>query len=401
MRLKGKLYEDITLEKAVKLGYVIGRSAGPRNLVVSGRDAFRVSRMLKRAITAGVMSAGADVMDFHESLNGEIAFAIKRFGAKMGFMVSIDPSTGGVLLKIFSSPGYELAGESLKRIIREAEEEKREARSEIGWVYYAEYVHRLYTSAISSFVKGDIITSRKISSVVAPDYEPLESILTELARGLGVSQIIIGDINPPTHPFSTLMKKIWSVRRALQSDIGVLFSHDGSALTLCLEGLGFLLPEELLLYVIQKYGPGSRVLVLNPVFKKTIEYLEKEGYKITIVDDEEKFHFVNRRERPVISMTWRGEYITPLFSLGFDAIILYAQVLEALSDIGLKPLDTVKSIREELHRETLSLNNGLEICREADETTLWGCRILRDNKLITLIYNPEADGFIKLEGDKF
>jgi len=128
MRLKGKLYEDITLEKAVKLGYVIGRSAGPRNLVVSGRDAFRVSRMLKRAITAGVMSAGADVMDFHESLNGEIAFAIKRFGAKMGFMVSIDPSTGGVLLKIFSSPGYELAGESLKRIIREAEEEKREAR---------------------------------------------------------------------------------------------------------------------------------------------------------------------------------------------------------------------------------------------------------------------------------
>jgi len=76
-------------------------------------------------------------------------------------------------------------------------------------------VHRLYTSAISSFVKGDIITSRKISSVVAPDYEPLESILTELARGLGVSQIIIGDINPPIHPFSTLMKKIWSVRRAL------------------------------------------------------------------------------------------------------------------------------------------------------------------------------------------
>jgi phosphomannomutase len=395
MRLKGKAYRDITIEKAARIGYAIGKIVGEKNLVISGRDAFRVSRMLKRAISAGVMSAGADVMDFHESTTGEIAFAIKRFGAKMGFMVSLDPALSGVYIRVFSSPGYELVGSELNQLLDYISGEIIEPR-EVGWVYYAEYMHRLYSAAISSFVRGDLISSKKPSVVTAPDYEPLETIFLEIARGLSFNQVIIGGVDLPSYPMINLMKRVWRVRKALESDIGVLVSPEGSSITVAIEHAGFLLPEEVLQLVLEKYTPGVKVNVLNPVSKTIIEHLEKNGYRVKVFNDEEKFLLDTRRERPTISMNSRGEFITPIFSLGYDAITAFVQVLEAFSEKGSKLLQDVSATRDQMVYEFIDVATALRICSEKAEPTPWGCRFTIGSTLYSLIYNPEVDGFIKI-----
>lgn len=392
MRIYGKPLVDFTLEQAVKLGVAIGRAAGSGNLVISGRDYARVSRMLKRAVTAGVMSTGADVMDFHESLIGEISFAIKRFGARMGFMVSLDPVSRGILLRIFSSPGYELVGRKLDTTLS-TEASLRAETNQIGWIYYAEYMHRLYVAALSSFIKSDLVSSRRPSVIVGPSVEPLGTILSEISNSVGVDQTIIGGADIPEHPNIELMDKIGKVSDALSTSIGVAFSHDGSQLSLYTPETGYTIPEELVLTVLSKY-PTSKIITYAPILKSLVRHLDQLGYDIIVLDSEEEFHELVRKERPPLAFTWRGEFITPVFSLGFDSLTLYVQVLEMISDRGDRLINDIKAIRSRMNHEYVELNAGLELCREySGNTTLWGCRILKNNKVYTLIYQHKTRGF--------
>jgi hypothetical protein len=192
------------------------------------------------------------------------------------------------------------------------------------------------------------------------------------------------------------MKRVWRVRKALESDIGVLVSPEGSSITVAIEHAGFLLPEEVLQLVLEKYTPGVKVNVLNPVSKTIIEHLEKNGYRVKVFNDEEKFLLDTRRERPTISMNSRGEFITPIFSLGYDAITAFIQVLEAFSEKGSKLLQDVSATRDQMVYEFIDAATALRICSEKAEPTPWGCRFTIGSTLYSLIYNPEVDGFIKI-----
>jgi phosphomannomutase/phosphoglucomutase len=394
MRIHGRAFKDITLEKAIRIGAGIGQIAGSRNLVVSGRDAFRVSRMLKRAITAGVMSTGAEVMDFHASLTGELSYAIKRFGARMGFMVSYDPSENGVLIRVYSSPGYELLGEDLKVVLESVDKELREP-SEVGWIYYAEYMHRLYAAAVSSFIKGDVISSQKQSIVIGPDLEPYDVILTELSHTLNLDQTIIGGPQVLKYPMYDTMNKIGKVVDALGADLGILLSHDGAAITTYTKTLGYLIPEELLLIVSERYSKGSRVTLLNPVPSKFAKYIENKGFDVMIIDDEQKLQYINRRERPALSSTWRGEYTTPVFSLGYDSVVFYAQTLESIAENGSRVFGEITLLRRDLDANIIENEKGLKLCLEKPSgITMWGCRYVEGDQVVTLMYQPRIDGFM-------
>ncbi|MEM4718213.1 MAG: phosphoglucomutase [Desulfurococcaceae archaeon] len=395
MRIHGKPLIDIKLEDAIRIGMAIGRSAGARNLVISGRDHTRVSRMLKRAITAGLMSTGADVMDFHESTVGEISYAIKRFGARVGFMVSVDPSSGGVVVRVYSAPGYELIGGALKSLL-DLKVDKFAEPQDVGWIYYAEYMHRLYSSSISSFIRSDILSTKKLNAIAGPDVEPLGTILYELSNSIGLNQTIIGGVNVLKHPSIDLMNRVGKVVDALSADLGVIFSHDGSQLSIYNSRLGYLSPEEQILLISAKYS-SPRIIALGPLLRSYMNNLEKYGYDILIVDNEEKLQELTKRERPTLSSTWRGEFITPLFSLGYDAVIQYAQILELTADFGSRILDEINSLREGLSIENIDFELGMRVCYEKPErVAIWGCRVLDENKVTLLIYNPRTDGFIKI-----
>lgn len=396
MRIVGKPFKDLTLEKAVKLGVAIGSMAGGRGLVVSGRDHSRISRMLKRAITAGVMSTGADVMDFHESLTGEISFAMKRFGARMGFMVTTDPVHGGVSIRLYRSPGYEILGRELEEVLSRLEGGVLQPQ-EVGWIYYAEYMHELYVAAVSSFVKGDLISSRRLSVVVGPDIEPLSTVLKGLSRALSVNHVTIGGLMPVSkYPDLVLMEKLSKVSEALRTTCGVLLSHEGSSMVLYSSNLGFTMPEELLLIVLEKYSPGAKVALLNPVSEPLVKVTRERGFDVIVVDDELEFQRTVRRERPAVAFTWRGDSVTPVFSLGYDSIIMYAQVLEIVSEHS-EVFEKVLSARRQLSTELVSVEEAARVCSEKSlDVAMWGCRVQENGNLVTYVYQPTLGGFLKV-----
>lgn len=397
MVISGKPFKDITLEQAIKLGAALGRLAGEGGLIISGRDASPVSRMFKRAITAGIMSAGAEVMDFHESLFGEISFAIKRFGGRYGFMVMQDPTApGGIIIRICKTPGYEVVGEDLEVFLKETEKGLVEPQR-VGWIIYAEYMHRLYASAVSSFVKSDVISSTKITSVVGPSLTPLDVILRDISSDLNVNQTSIGvTLKTCTYPFLELMEDVERIVDAIKADLGIVFSHDGSMLAVYSTSTGYLLPGELALVITERYPTGSKILVKNPVEETIAKALRSKGYDVLVVNNIEEFSGVLRRERPALAFTSMGEFISPVFSLGNDAVVTYVQLLEVLSELGEKVLAKPIKTGLEVPGETISKELGLALCREKGMVTLWGCIIVENNKITSLVYQPQRGAFLKV-----
>lgn len=396
MQIRGQPFKEVTLEWAVRLGAAIGKAAGPGSLVISGRDVAPASRMFKRAITAGVMSAGAEVLDFHESTTGEIAFAIKRFGGKYGFMVSRDVlSSKGIAIRLFKTPGYELAEREVRGLLEEAEKGIEEPRK-IGWVNYAEYMHKLYAAALVSFVKFDIIANSRISAAVAPDVQPLNIILRNASTELAVRQVSIGaaQVEACEYPCLSLAEEVEKVSNAVRASIGVLFSYDGSSLALYSELTGYLVPDELVLLLSRRYSPGSKILLLEPVRKPTVKILEESGFDVVVARGEDEFSRALRRERPAFAFTPVGEFSTPLFSLGPDALATYVQVLEALAEQSTSSIAEAAS-KTRLQAEVVSVDVATSVCKEKGQLTLLGCVISEDGKVVYLTYQPRAQHFLK------
>ncbi|RLE91129.1 MAG: phosphoglucomutase, partial [Thermoprotei archaeon] len=90
-RIGGGVNRELTPEVSSELGSALGTMLGERVLVVAAREYYPPSRMLKRAFSAGLMSTGVTVVDFHAATFPELAFAVKKFGAKAGVHFAVSP----------------------------------------------------------------------------------------------------------------------------------------------------------------------------------------------------------------------------------------------------------------------------------------------------------------------
>lgn len=400
-RITGEPLVDIKLDDVVMLGAVFGSLLGKRSLVVSGRDVRPVSRMFKRALTAGLMSVGCDIMDFHEAVSGEISFSMKRFGAKGGFNIHLNPRKPGyITIRLYKAPGYELVGKEIIDIIALTQgRTEGQGVGEIGWVNYAEYMHELYASALISFIKSDEISATGLKIVASHGYGASGEILGRLFSLLELEHTLMssGRGNIETYPYIKEMSKIAASTKALKSDLGVVFNIDASALTVYIKDIGFLLPEEVLLAILTRYPVNSSVVVDTYVLPGIVEYMINKGYQVKVVENEEKLIEVVRRDRPVLALNSRGDFITPLFSLGYDALIAFMQLLEAFSIQRKEVYEEVVNARNLLSRSLKDEKDVSTACNNNPECikTLWGYRIPGDKVIRTYIYNPEMNSYIE------
>ncbi len=345
-RIVGIPNKDLTPEDVANIGAVIGTWYGRGSLVVSGRDYSPASRMLKRAFLAGLMSVGVDVMDFHESVAGEIAFAIKRFGARGGINVAGYPIFDNhVQFRIFVNPGYEIVGEELNQILRKTTISRVDPR-EAGWITYAEYIHKLYASALTSFVDVDPILNSSIKIAVSLSHGSADKIVPDMLNSLGVDTILVNTGKPSRkykfkYPLIEDITEVSNIVRTADLDAGIVISNDASALVVIDDQGKPLLPEETTLVIADNIASGSQVIASDNVFSFIINELEHKGIKVKLVESTEKSIIMECvRERPSLGFNSVGEYIHSLFSLGYDAILTLLYILKTIA-LNNKKLSTI------------------------------------------------------------
>lgn len=400
-RIIGIPNAELTPEDASRLGAIIGSWYGQGTLVVSGRDYNPSSRMLKRAFISGLMSVGVDVMDFHESVAGEIAFSIKRFGARGGFIVSTYPRIDDhIRFRVFNNPGYEIVGNELEKIIKETRIKRMNPRS-TGWVTYAEYIHRLYISALTSFIATDRIVDREFSVVIDVSHGPSDKIIPELMSNLNVNFVLINAMKLNQkhrfiYPLVESIEKVSSIVRIVEADLGVILNNDASSLILVDDKGRVLLPEEMLLVLSTRVPQGSEIIVTDDMFGFVDEILKM--YKINVLrisGDETGFLNETVNRRPIMSMNGRGGCIHPLFSLGYDAILTLVKALEVLAYTDKSLSKTVSEYpypKYYIIETNMSLNEVVSrICSMKDVkcvSYIAGYRVLLGDRRLVITIDP-------------
>lgn len=119
--VRGVANSELTCERAMQIGRAAAEvlSSGKRYLptVLVGMDTRISSEMLASALTAGLCSVGADVIDLGVVPTPAVAYLVGKYKAHAGIMISASHNPfdyNGI--KIFNEDGYKLADELEERI---------------------------------------------------------------------------------------------------------------------------------------------------------------------------------------------------------------------------------------------------------------------------------------------
>jgi mannose-1-phosphate guanylyltransferase/phosphomannomutase len=341
--ITGLLNLEITPEFSSKLGSAFGTVLGPDAKVVIGRDNKNISRMIKRAFIAGIMSTGVEVYNAEIMPTALIQYAIRIFNASAGVSIK-NPytDTNSISIRFFDQDGVDVN----KKIETEIEDNffkekiKRVEPFNVGEILSLVRTFEIYLEDVLKYIDYSIIEKRhpKIildcangsSSIIAPSlFQKLGceviSLNAQLAEGgrvkdLSISQDALGDLSKTV--------------RALDADIGIALDEDaGRALFVDNKGdvvegdaaLAFFIKSRL---IEQKGGkicvPVSASQVIDQICKdyngKIIR--SKIGYRPLI----EKII----KNKCVFGGEETGGFVFPEFQFARDGILASAYLIEKI-----------------------------------------------------------------------
>lgn len=231
--IRGVANRDLTPELAFAIGRaaVLASGEGGRPRFVVGRDTRVSGPMLQAALSAGLCSAGGDVVRAGVIPTPAVAFLTVELGARMGVAISAShnpPGDNGI--KLFSARGMKLADETeeaIERLVREGNGRRPEGPA-VGRVTDASEEIERYLSHLEAAAEARLEGMRV---VVDCAWGAAYRLAPEVLRRLGAEVHAINErpegeqINVdcgPTHP-----EVVARAVRALGADAGV--THDGDA----------------------------------------------------------------------------------------------------------------------------------------------------------------------------
>ena len=340
---------EITPEFAAKLGVAYGSFLGKGANIVIGRDTHRVSRMVKRAIMAGLTAAGVDVNNLRICAAPVTRYMIRTLGATAGIMVSIleiDPRI--VNIRFFDSNGMEIDRNSEKKIesifFREAFE--RVLPDEVGDLTYPARTSEFYRKDLLKFVDLKAIKKQSLKividcangagSAVAP------TVLGEIGCDVTTLNSRLDEIAGP-RTFEQVPSSIFNLARvvkAIGADIGIALDSDADRVMFVDEEANVLSGDTSLALLSRervKDHKGGKVVV--PVSSSRIinQIVEPNGGQVirckigarNLLDAVSKHDAVFGGEET-------GGFVFPEFQKGFDGIFSSAKLIEVLAKEDIK-----------------------------------------------------------------
>lgn len=192
--ITGLVNIEITPEMCAKLGAAYGATLPRGSIVTINRDAHYTPRMLKRAIVAGLPSAGVSVCDL-ESVPVPVArYFTHASGAAGGVHVRLSPLDNRVVeVKMFNEHGLDISTTTERKVESTyfREDFRRAYLEEIGRIFYGEEVAETYRKAFLKALRTDAIEGIARGFQLVIDYanSSAADILASILRRLHVEAI--------------------------------------------------------------------------------------------------------------------------------------------------------------------------------------------------------------------
>ncbi len=236
--ITGLVNIDLTPEFCAKLGAAYGAILPKGSTVTMNRDAHYTPRMLKRALIAGLPSAGINVLDVHSVPIPVARYLTHALKAAGGIHVRLSPMDNRVVdIKFFNGQGLDL-GTDVERKIENAyfrEDYRRVYLDEIGRIteannlpniYGEHFINRLNSEALPIMAQHFSVVVDYASSNAAP-------YLGAILRQLDIDVVALNANTDEDRLFQTAeqfqagMQRLAAIVPVMNADLGVRVDSGG------------------------------------------------------------------------------------------------------------------------------------------------------------------------------
>ncbi len=343
----GLVNVDLTPDFAARLGSAFGASLPKNGTVVINRDPHRSPRMIKRAMIAGLPSAGVNVIDIKTDPIPVARYYTRAINADGGVHVRLSPYDPRTLdIRFFSGDGLNLskARERAIETIFFREDFRRVYLDEIGHIEDAPGVaEKRYSDDFLKTVNANAIANAKFHIVVDYANGPAVTVLPSLLTNLGIDVVALNEridenkISLTQEEFQRALDRLGAITAAVGADLGVridvggeriwLVDHQGHKLS---GGVSAAVLTDLLLRETSLRG-SSIALPLNlPTFFEPL--IQERGVNLLRVKNDQQA-LMEAALAPDVRLAFggSGDFVFPEFQPAIDGQMAIAKLLELLA----------------------------------------------------------------------
>lgn len=343
----GLVNVEVTPEFATRLGAAFGGTLAKKQSVIINRDPHRSPRMIKRAIIAGLPSAGVDVIDIKTAPIPVARYYTRAMNAGGGVHVRLspyDPRT--VDIRFFSHDGLNLSktAERAVETIFFREDFRRVYLDEIGRIEDAPGVaEKTYSDDFFKMLNAHAIANAQFQIVVDYANGPASTVLPSLLTRLKVDVVALNErpdenkISLEQQEFQRALDRLGAITTAVGAQLGVridvggeriwLVDHKGNKLS---GGMAAAALADLLL----RDKNMQRGTIVFPINLPNLFEPLADKYNTQIVrvkNDHQALMEAAQISDVRLAFSGTGDFIFPSFQPTMDGMLALVKLLELLA----------------------------------------------------------------------
>ncbi|MDQ3645891.1 MAG: sugar phosphate nucleotidyltransferase [Actinomycetota bacterium] len=361
--VSGLINVGITPVVAVRLGMAYGTTLKRGSVVVTGRDASRAARTIKRAIVAGLNATGVTCHDLELVPLPLTRFTVSSEQASGGISVQTSASDPEVVeIRLFDPEGADLAEADQRKIERMffREDYRMPGPNKLGELEFPPRALEQYTSGLLAAIDLERIRKNAPKVVVDYAYGPLSTIGPSVLGRLGCDVLSVNAFTDEHRPVlvsdqvDKLLGKLADHVVNSGSDMGVLLEPGGEVARL-VDDSGRPVSHEQALLAFVRYESvlGAKAMALPVSVSRVCETVAAESGARVHWAPNSLPALMERASRPSIGFAGNGEgaLIFPEFMPAPDALMTFCKTLEMIASVG-RPLSGVIDDLPEVHVAT-------------------------------------------------
>ncbi|MCD6478568.1 MAG: phosphoglucosamine mutase [Candidatus Diapherotrites archaeon] len=329
----------------VRIGKAIGiflKRKNPKASVVIGKDTRLSGYMIEYALTAGLLSAGADVLLVGPMPTPAVSHLTKSLNCSAGIVISAshNPAEHNGI-KIFNERGYKLdenAEQEIEQIFSNLNDS--ENGSEIGKAYRIDDARGRYIELVKNTINNYSLEGMRIVIDCANGacYAIAPKVFAELGAEVFALNVEPNGLNINKDCGALYPQAMQKEVKKRNADLGIAFDGDGDRITVCDEK-GSIADGDALLAIFAKYMLEKGLLAKNAIVATKMsnlaldECLRALGIKVLRTDVGDKYVASAMREHGInLGGEQSGHIIFADYCASPDAIITALQLVRIIRE---------------------------------------------------------------------
>ncbi len=430
---------EITPEFAAKIGSAYGAYVGGGAYVVISRDDHRTTRMIKRGIISGILSAGVNVGDMLNAPIPVARYEIGNDGEIGGIHIRQSPYDAKLIdIKFFDKFGSDISISQEKSIeqLFFREDFKRADMDNVGMITVPPRANEFYkTGYLNTIQKKEAETKKGMKIVVDYAHSTASLVFPTILGELGIDVVALNayidakKITKSKEEFDHSLNQLSDIVTTLKADVGFLFDN-GAEKVFLVDERGKIIDNDtamlVMAYLVMSTYKKGTIAVPVTVSSVIDELAKQFDFKIIRTGTSPRSIMKASKEKDVIFVAdCNGGFIFPEFQNSFDAMYAVGNLIKMLSQTEF----TISMIRREIpsfevfhktipcawDKKGQTMRYAIEYAKGKKTELIDGVKIFLDNGWVLLLPDPDeayfhiwaeardkttAKGFIDIYTDK-